>query len=83
MALLAFCFTAPLVAIAHFRAPVELLYFAALVTIFFVYAMGLCIAGAFTSPDAANLFGVNAAVILNLFSGFVPMLGNSGGEGAA
>ena len=41
--------------------------------------MGYCIAGVFTSPDAANLFGVNTAVIANLFSGFVPLLGNNGG----
>ena len=32
MAILAFCFVAPLVAIAHWTAPVQLLYFATLIS---------------------------------------------------
>ena len=59
IALLAFFFVAPLVAISHWRAPVELLYFAVLVNMFFIYALGFCVSAILVAPDAANLFGVN------------------------
>jgi hypothetical protein len=58
MALLAFCFVAPLVAISHWRAPVELLWLAVFVDVFFLYAMGFAVSALFTATDAANLFGV-------------------------
>ena len=60
MLILAFMFTAPLVAISHYRAPVELYYFAVLIEIWFIYALGFTISAIFVAPDAANLFGVNA-----------------------
>ena len=40
--------------------------------------MAWILAAAFQSTDAANLLGVNAAVIGCLFSGFVPLLGDGG-----
>lgn len=76
LAVSSFAFVAPLVAISHWRAPVETLYFAVLVTMFFITALGFAISALLVAPDAANLFGVNVAVIACLFSGFVPLLGN-------
>ena len=35
------------------------------------------LAAGFNSPDAANLTGVNAAVLICLFSGFVPKIGDT------
>ena len=62
--MLAFLFTAPLVAIAPLRSPVQILYFAVLVEMYIATAMAYVLAAAFTSTDASNLFGVNAAVIM-------------------
>jgi hypothetical protein len=76
LAVAALAFVAPLVAISHWRAPVETLYFAVLVTMFFITALGFTISALLVAPDAANLLGVNVAVISCLFSGFVPLLGN-------
>jgi hypothetical protein len=58
MALLAFCFVAPLVAISHWRAPVERLFLSVLVDVFFLYALGFAVSATFVATDAANLFGV-------------------------
>lgn len=77
LAMAAFCFTSSLVAVSHWRAPVELLFFAVLVLMWFITALGFAISGCLVSPDAANLFGVNVAVIACLFSGFVPLLGDN------
>jgi hypothetical protein len=73
LAVAALAFVAPLVAISHWRAPVETLYFAVLVTMFFITALGFTISALLVAPDAANLLGVNVAVISCLFSGFVPL----------
>ena len=78
LAILAFAFAAPVLAIAPLRSPAGLFYLAVLVEMWLISAMSYILSGIFTSTDAANLFGVNTAVIACLFSGFVPLLGNGG-----
>jgi hypothetical protein len=68
-ALLAMSFTAPLAAIAAFRAPVHLLYTAVLMLIMTVSAIGNCLAIVMSNSDGASLVGVLIAILMNLFNG--------------
>lgn len=67
--LLAMAFTAPLAAIAAFRAPVHLLYTCVLMCMVVVSAIGNCLAIVMSNPDGASLIGVLIAILMNLFNG--------------
>jgi hypothetical protein len=71
-----FLFVAPLVAIAPWRSPVDKLYAVLLIYVAFVNSFGYVLSFLFSSPDDATLVGVILAIILNLFDGFVPKLGD-------
>jgi hypothetical protein len=76
MVLGALMFVAPMVAIAPYRAPVEALYVVVLAFICCVNAVGYCLSLVFGDADNATLCGVIVAILLNLFDGFVPKLGD-------
>jgi hypothetical protein len=70
-------FVAPMVAIAPWRGPVEAFYTTFLVYTLFIYALGYTLSLLFADADSATLCGVILAILLNLFNGFVPKLGDS------
>jgi ABC-type Mn2+/Zn2+ transport system permease subunit len=71
-----FMFTTPVVAIAPWRSPVEKLYAVFLTYAAFVNVFGYVLSFLYNSPDDATLVGVVAVILLNLFDGFVPKLGD-------
>jgi hypothetical protein len=75
-ALMSFFFLAPMVAIAPWRGPLDAMYAICLVLAVFIQPLGAALSLAFADPDAATLVGVIIAILLNLFGGFVPMIGN-------
>ena len=77
MVLGALMFVAPMVAIAPWRAPVEDLYGIFLLYIGFTNALGYVLSFLFNSADDATLCGVILIILLNLFGGFVPKLGDN------
>ena len=77
MLLGALMFVAPMVAIAPWRAPVEDLYVILLIYIGFTNALGYVLSFLFHNADDATLCGVILIILLNLFGGFVPKLGDN------
>ncbi len=71
-----FLFMAPMVAIAPWQSPLEKMYSLLLCITVVVSSMGYLLSFTFSDADAAVLTGVIMAILLNLFSGFVPMLGD-------
>lgn len=76
-ALTSFFFLAPMVAIAPFRGPVDAMYAICIVMAIFAGALSYALSYLFRDPDAATLVGVIASLLLNLFGGFVPMIGDT------
>ena len=72
----AFFFIAPLVAIAPWRAPTNLLYLVILCVSVCVSAFGYFVSSLIENADNAVLTGTILAILLCLFSGFVPKLGD-------
>jgi len=70
-----FVFMAPMIAIAQWRSPTDKLYSVLFCIGIAVTSMGYFLSFVFSDPDSAVLTGVILAVLLNLFSGFVPGLG--------
>lgn len=70
-----FIYLAPMIIIAPWRAPVHALYGLLLTLHVVVSALGHFLSLVMES-DAAVLCGVILAILLNLFSGFVPLLGD-------
>jgi hypothetical protein len=80
LALMAFFFIAPLIAIAPWLAPPGLMYATTLATMLCVAGVGRILSAAVGADiDSTNLIAVNVAILINLFSGWVPLLGKSGG----
>ena len=74
--LLALNFSAPLIAIAPLRGPFDGFYALAFTCIGVCSAIGTALSAWFgANNDAANLAGVIIATVLNLFGGFVPLIG--------
>ena len=74
--LLALNFVAPLIAIAPMRGSFGGFYALALTCIAMCSSIGTALSAWFgTNSDAATLVGVILATVLNLFGGFVPLLG--------
>lgn len=71
-----FMFMAPMIAIAPWQAPADKMYGVLLCISFVVMSMGYWLSFIFPDPDAAVLTGVILAILLNLFSGFVPKIGD-------
>lgn len=76
MALNCFLYMAPIVAIAPWQAPPEMLYAIMLCLALVVLSLGYVLSLVFADPDDAVLTGVIFAILLNLFSGFVPTIGD-------
>jgi ABC-type multidrug transport system ATPase subunit len=76
MVFTSFVFVASLTAIAPWTAPFGLLYLVVLSITFSVGSIGYFISVAISDPDNAVLVGVILAILLNLFGGFVPVLGD-------
>jgi len=75
--LMALNFSAPLIAIAPMRSPFGPLFALILACIAVCSAIGTGISAWFgADSDKANLAGVIIATVLNLFGGFVPLIGN-------
>lgn len=72
-----FIFMSPVVAIAPWQCPVDKLYGMLLCIGFAVSGLGYWLSVLFSDADAAVLTGVILCILLNLFSGFVPKLGDS------
>ena len=78
--LCALCFVGPMVLIAPLRGPVEGYLALAWATIGVCSALAYAVAAATgDKTELATLTGVILAVVLNLFGGFVPMVGSYGG----
>jgi len=74
--LLALNFAAPLIAIAPLRGPFGAFFALALTCIAVCSSIGTAISSwCGTDSDSANLTGVIIATVLNLFGGFVPLIG--------
>eukprot|EP01039_Chlorochromonas_danica_P003582 gene3582-3923_t len=73
-----YMFLTPMMAIAPWRSPSDKLYGVLFCIAVVVSAMGYMISLMFRDPDAAVLTGVIVAILLNLFSGFVPSIGDGG-----
>lgn len=71
-----FIFTTPLAAIAPWRGPVNTLYGILVCVACTVQALSYFLSFILKDPDAAVLTGVITAILVNLFSGFVPRLGD-------
>jgi hypothetical protein len=76
MAIDVFVFMAPMIAIAQWRSPTNRMYAVLFCVTLSVTSMGYFLAFAFADSDSAVLTGVILAVLLNLFSGFVPAIGD-------
>eukprot|EP01031_Cornospumella_fuschlensis_P049911 gene49911-61095_t len=71
-----FIYLAPIIAIAPWQGPSDMMYGALFCIGLAVLAMGYWLSFMFSDPDAAVLTGVILAILLNLFSGFVPTIGD-------
>jgi ABC-type multidrug transport system ATPase subunit len=71
-----FVFVSALNAIAPWTAPFELLFLVVLSITFSVGSIGYFISLLISDPDNAVLVGVILSILLNLFGGFVPTLGD-------
>jgi hypothetical protein len=71
-----FVFATPIVAIAPWQSPLDLLYLTYLCIGFVVLSTGFLLSQVFSDADAAVLTGAILSVLINLFSGFVPLLGD-------
>ena len=76
-ALTSFFFLAPMVAIAPFRGPVDAMYAICIMMTIFASSLSYALSYFFKDPDAATLVGVILSLLLNLFGGFVPMIGDT------
>ena len=76
LAILSYVFLAPVVLIAPWRGPVEKLFAIAFVLDLFIFSLGYAFSLLIADPDAATLCGVIVAILMNLFGGFVPRLGD-------
>jgi hypothetical protein len=76
-AVTSFMFLAPMVAIAPWRGPVDAMYAICLSMAVFAAALAYALSHLFTDPDSASLVGVVASLLMNLFGGFVPMIGDT------
>jgi len=74
--LTSFLFLAPVVAIAPWRGPTTELFAICVAISIFIQALGNALSLAIADPDSATLVGVITAILLNLFGGFVPRLGD-------
>jgi hypothetical protein len=75
-ALMALNFSAPLVAVAPLRGPFGGFFALSMACIAVCSAMATALSAAFgADSDKANLTGVILATVLNIFGGFVPLLG--------
>ena len=80
LALMAFFFIAPLIAVAPWLSPPGLMYAATLATMLCVAGVGRILSAAVGADNnTANLAAVNIAILVNLFSGWVPIIGQNGG----
>ncbi len=75
--LTSFFFLAPMVAIAPFRGPVDAMYAICICISCFIFSLAYALSQLIMDPDAATLVGVITALLMNLFGGFVPMIGNN------
>jgi ABC-type multidrug transport system ATPase subunit len=71
-----FVYMAPIIAIAPWQSPVDKFYGVLLCLSLVVLGLGYWLSFIFVDPDAAVLTGVILAILLNLFSGFVPTIGD-------
>jgi len=71
-----FLYMAPLMVIAPWQSPTRYIYAALFVVTYTVTSMGYWLSYVFADPDAAVLTGTILAILLNLFSGFVPTIGD-------
>jgi ABC-type multidrug transport system ATPase subunit len=76
MALNSFVYMAPILAIAQWQAPADKFYAIMLCISLTVTSLGYGLSLIFRDPDDAVLTGVIFAILLNLFSGFVPTIGD-------
>lgn len=76
MAINAFVYMAPVLAIAPWQAPPDKFYAIMLCLSLVVTGLGYFLSLVFNDPDDAVLIGVIFAILLNLFSGFVPTIGD-------
>ena len=76
MALNAFVYMAPILAIAPWQTPSDKFYAIMLCISLTVTGLGYGLSLIFRDPDDAVLTGVIFAILLNLFSGFVPTIGD-------
>ena len=65
----------PIIAIAPWRAPVEMFYEVLLCIAICINSIGYAFSFVFADPDNAVLTGTIMVILLNLFGGFVPKLG--------
>jgi len=71
-----FMYLTPVLAIAPWQAPPQKMYAVMLCISYAVTSLGYGLSLLFQDPDDAVLTGVIFAILLNLFSGFVPKIGN-------
>jgi hypothetical protein len=71
-----FMYLTPILAIAPWQAPPEKMYAVMLCISYTVTGLGYMLSLFFSDPDDAVLTGVIFAILLNLFSGFVPTIGD-------
>ena len=76
LAILSYVFLSPVILIAPWRGPVEKLFVIAFVLDVFIFSLGYAFSLFISDPDAATLSGVIVAILMNLFGGFVPRLGD-------
>ena len=71
-----FVFLAPMIAIAPWRSPTEMLYCVMLVVNACITSIGYALSFVFTNPDDAVLCATILVILINLVGGFVPTLGD-------
>lgn len=74
----AFIFLSPLVAIAPWQGHINIFYAIMVLIMFNVLGLGYMLSLLFQDPDLGILVGTILSIILNLFSGFVPKIGDGG-----
>jgi hypothetical protein len=71
-----FLFLTPILAIAPWRGPVSAFYVILLALSFLITSIGYAISFVIADPDNSVLTGTIMCILLNLFGGFVPKLGD-------
>lgn len=71
-----FLYMAPMIAIAPWQGPTDRMYGVLFCIGLVISCMGYLLSFIFNDPDAAVLCGVILAILLNLFGGFVPTIGD-------